>query len=220
LVDANHIHRWKLDEASGNFLDTGSSGSKVDLTLTGTPVRQALTPWGNVGTIFGIDTLGATNTNHGRALISAFSDLPSTNVTIEGWVQTYQASFNGMFGADHTTNSNFTVEGGLYPTMTLNAGSFHNVGSITAFSPAYGVTWHHVAAVYNGTHQYLYFNGELMARQGNTGSVQWTNGTTPRFVVGRKQTGGPFIGCMSRVFLSDIARSQSYLRQVAAAGLH
>jgi hypothetical protein len=184
--------------------------------FTATGVRPSTQPRTDANAF----TLGATNTNHGRALISAFSDLPSSGVTIEGWVQSYQTTPNTLFGGDHTTNSNFTAEAGTtYPSVTLNANAFQSVSTISAFAPTYGMSWNHVAAVYDGSYQYLYWNGVLMVRQANTGSIRWTNGTTPMFVVARKQAGGQFIGGMSRIFLSNVARSQSYCRSVYAAGL-
>lgn len=94
LLDSNHIHRWRLDDTSGDFVDSGASSQKVNLTATGSPVYAVQTPWGSNGVLFGVDGNGASNTNHGRALVSAFNDLPNTGVTLECWIQPYTAAFN------------------------------------------------------------------------------------------------------------------------------
>jgi hypothetical protein len=223
-LDANHLHAWELDDASGDFVDTGASASKVNLTVTGTPVYRVGSPFGNNAVLFGIDSSGVANTNHGRALISAFADLPPTSVTVEAWVQPFTPSFGFVFGGDHVGSYNYSVDNNGSSTgqlaMSVNAFSFKNQATITAFSGAYG-PWRHIALVYDGSNQYLYVDGEVVAKTTNTTSVQWSNGTTPRFCIARSQNGGPgqFIGKLCRVRLSNIARSQSYLRTVYATGM-
>lgn len=115
---------------------------------------------------------------------------------------------------------NFAVDGSTSLAVTLNANSFQSVSTIAAFAPVYGVQWQHIAAVYDGSFQYFYWNGELLVKQANTGNVQWASGTTPRICLARKQTGSQFVGKMSRFLISNVARSRSYFQAVASAGLY
>jgi hypothetical protein len=77
------------------------------------------------------------------------------------------------------------------------------------------MTWHYIVATYDGSNVYLYVNGDVVATHTNTGSITWTTGTTPKFwVAGTQNSAGQFIGHVSRVRMSNIARSQSYIKSV------
>lgn len=228
-LDANHLHAWELTEPSGVgpfFVDTGSSASKVNLTATGTPLYGAP---GIVGSCyqFGVDAVGVANTSYGTALVSAFSDLPTTAVTLEMWYCPYVISSGASLAGvwDTANNANFTIDAGSATSIEqiVRATSFKSGSSGALFSVFTPCVWHHVALTYDVATGFclLYIDGEIVQKQtGQTGSVDWSNGTTPSFRVGVRGTAtNPWIGRISRVRLSDIARSQAYCRAVYAKGM-
>lgn len=223
-LDANHIHAWELDDASGNLVDTGSSGSKVDLTVTGTPVYGAKGLFGNC-VVFGVDaSTGATASTYARALVSAFSDLPATNWTQEVWFRSFVGNLGFLMGCDNVGAGTACVDGNSASTgqfsMTLQTTGFTNTTSAVSFLNSYGQGWHHLALTYDGTYGRLYLDGEIQARSSNTGNTQWSTGTTPRICLALGQnSAGQFRGAMSRFRLSNVVRSQSYLRTVYATGM-
>lgn len=220
-LDANHLHAWELEDASGNFVDTGSSASKVNLTATGVVIYG--TP-GLVGScpVFGVSSTGAfVDTIYGRALSSAFSDLPTGSCSIECWFRSYSASLGYLIGTDNVGSTIMNISGSSTPealSHTVNATSFKNASVAALNAPAAPYVWHHIASVYDSATGdcFLYLDGEVVIKQtGQTGNVAWTTGTTPSFSIGLGQNAaGGFHGQMSRVRLSNTARSQSYCRTV------
>lgn len=226
-LDANHLHAWELTEASGNFVDTGSSGSKVNLTATGTiiygtPGIQGPCP------LFDFTTTGGTVSGYASALVSAFSDLPGTNVTIEAWVySTVQAATCVWSFAESTGTRNFSLDWGTTGFTSYITATAGNT-TVTSNTTNYGgmnvsvMAWHHVAVTYDGANMVTYLNGEVMSSVAKTGNVNYTNGTTPSFFIARDNfLGAPhqLSGKLSRVRLSNILRSQTYLRNVVKRGL-
>jgi hypothetical protein len=223
-LDANHLHAWELTDASGSFVDTGSSSAKVDLTVTGTPIYGAKGLFGNC-VVFGVNAdTGATASTYARALVSAFSDLPNTNWTMELWFRSLVGNLGFLMGCDQAGAGTACVDGNSASTgqltLSLQTNGFSPATSPVSFLNSYGQDWHHLAVSYDGTYGRLYLDGEIQARSSNTGNTQWSTGTTPRICLALGQNAaGQFRGAMSRFRLSNIARSQSYLRTVYATGM-
>ncbi len=220
-LDANHLHAWELDDASGNFADTGASASKVSLTATtsgNAPLyAQIAGPVGNTA-IFGRSAAGAAVTSNGSVLVSAFSDLPLTNFTLEIWFRSEKAIPGSFMGADCVGADNIFVSRGASEGLgaSVRATSFTNMTSVAGAYVNPGV-WHHHALVYDTANslQILYLDGQVVARASQSGNAQWTNGTTPKmWVAGTQNAAGQFQGQLARFRISDIARSQSYLQGV------
>lgn len=226
-LDANDLHAWELTEGSGaTFVDGGSSATPVNLTINNA-TNLVLGTDGQVGAcpLFDFSSSGGQGaTVDASALVSAFADLPAAAFTLESW---FRAWFDpaSMHIAGVTTTTLTNVQLGLNGTnevfFTLRtANNFNNIsGSNVAI---YRNTWHHTAVTYDGATAKLYLDGEVVNQQAMTGLVLWANGVTPKLCVGRDVPGGsgvsPFIGQLSRTRLSNIARSQAYLRGVFQKG--
>ncbi len=223
-LDSNHLHAWEMNDASGNFVDTGSSSAKVNLTAASTPLYQTPGIAGSCA-LLGYDAAGANAASKASALVSAFSDLPLTNVSIECWFRSYGSTLGFLFGVDNAGSANFSVSTATASLLarTVQTTQFTSGGSTAGNLIVQPHVWQHVALVYDtaGGTVYLYVAGEVVLRATSiTGNVQWSLGTTPTFQVGLGQnSAGQFRGQVSRLRLSNIARSQAYLRAVYKAGM-
>ncbi len=221
-LDANHLHAWELDDASGGFADTGSSTSKVTITATtaGNVPLYLQTP-GPVGAsaVFGRSVSGATVTSNGSVLVSSFSDLPLTNFTLEIWFRSEKPVPGAIMGADCVGADNIFVSRGASEGLgaSVRATAFTNITSTTGGAYVNPGVWHHHALVYDTANSLmiLYLDGHVIARSSQTGNAQWTNGTTPKmWIAGTQNSAGQFLGQLARFRISNIARSQSYLQDV------
>lgn len=235
-LDIHHIHAWELTDVSGNFADTGSSASKVNLTAAGSGLVYGAP--GIVGSCvqFGLDpTTGNTGTAGGASVLtSAFSDLPAGSCTLEAWVCSYVGKFDFIAGANPVGTGCFELYGGVGVLTGTVSGHDSSGGGHDSFQspscsglalpPAF--IWQHVAIVYaSGTFAApgsatLYLNGELVSTHSAYGALRWTDGTTPKFMIGLEANNtGQFWGKMSRVRMSDIARTQTELRAAFQKGM-
>ncbi len=221
-LDSHHLHAWELDDASGNFVDTGASTSKVNLTANNTPIYATPGLLGNCA-MFGISAAGAANTANASVLISSFTDLPVTGFTMEVWVQSFQQALKSIGGGDSNGADNFFVTGnGTTDAIAITArtaapsSGFVNKATPASTQPGTPWAWHYIAVAYDGANVYVYVDGEILIKTASlVGNVDWSNGTTPKFSIANGQnSGGQFAGKMSRFRISDNVRSQSYLRGV------
>lgn len=221
-LDANHLHAWELGDASGNFVDTGSSASKVNLTAAGTPLYGRSGPVGGA-TNFNRSDTGTAVTSNGSALISAFSDLPSTNLTLEVWFRSERGLGRYIMGADFSGQRTFQVwdNGGLGQiALSVNSGgaALVSLTSIECMTPG---TWRHFAAVFDttGSKLIMYLDGEVVSQATYNTPVTWfIDGSSKMWVAGSAANPG-FSGSMSRMRLSNIARSQAYCQAVYKLGM-
>lgn len=232
-LDANHIHAWELTETSGaTFADTGSSAQKVNLTIANTAnVRLATAGILGYCPFFSATATGTYASAQAGALVSAFNDLPLTNWTIEMWASPSfigTSAVNMLFSCDFTAGANvqFSINGSTSATLAavLRATAFVTPTSTAQlfFSPSIVNAWNYYAMTYDGASLLLYVNGELIRNQAVAGNTQWTNttGTPPQLTIANQLNGGaPFSGRMSRVRMSNIARTQAYLRSVYQKGM-
>lgn len=224
-LDANHLHAWELDDASGNFADTGSSGSKVSLTASGTPLYASRGFFGPCP-VFGIDATGASNSAAASVLNSAFSDLPTGAATIEIWYKSYApgSSFGFMAGFQYSGSGCFYVSGtGSVGAISavVSATAFKSLSSLAGLNAA-DMVWHHIGLTYDGASVCnLYIDGERWGQAtGQTGSIVFGFGTTPTLCLARNIGGtSQFIGQLAKLRLSNIARAQSYFRDTYAKAM-
>ena len=226
-LDANHIHAWELTDTSGAtaFADTGSSGTPVSLTISNTANIQleAVGLLGNCA-VFGVTSTGGSGTNvFASALTSAFTDLPSTTITVEYWILpnaglgassifpfawvTGAGSQYFSFGLGTTSGDQFQVR------FQSSGGSVNGNTNATAMvSSKVSTNWTYLAMSYDGATVKLYVNGELMFSSAASGTI--LTASTPSIKIGFDGSGNPYVGKMSRVRMSNIARSQTYIRSV------
>lgn len=226
-LDANHLHAWEMTDANGSttLADTGSSTSRVPLTLTGGILQTE----GLLGKCvqFGTSAAGADSTDKAAALTSAFSDLPTGSVTLDLWYRSQAGNLGFLAGVDVVGSNRFMLDGNASSTgqigASVNANSFKTATTPATRLLSYGYTWHHAGLVYDQTSGLvqIFVDGEVMGRAtGQAGPVTWSTGTTPTFGLATGQNAaGSFRGQLSRVRLSNIARPQSYFRAVYAKGM-
>lgn len=232
-LDANHLHAWELTETSGSsFVDTGSSASKVNLPIVNTANVQLDTP-GLLGAcpMFGLTTTPSAAVGSAAELVSAFTDLPTTNITIEAWVrQTSASGATGRqaFSCDFVNSVNLQMYVGTtasdnYSTAFRTSGTFGNgsVGTLTDFAASSKLVgqWVYIAVTYDGSFFRMYVNGELLKKEAATGTISWTNtnGPAPKIALAADTSasvGTNLVGQLSRVRMSNIVRTQTALRAV------
>jgi len=226
-LDANHIHAWELTELVGTtFADTGSSAQKVTLTMADAAnVRLGAAGLFGPCPFFGATALGGNAAARADALISGFNDLPTINWTIEAWAQLGSigtSQVNALVTASDASaiNVQLAINGSTSATMALTARTttfLNGSGNANLFNTIGAVgSWHFYALVYDGAALLAYVDGELVGRvAGGSTATQWTSGVNPRFVIANQLSAtAPMYGRLSRVRLSNIARSQAYLRSV------
>lgn len=230
-LDANHLHAWELTEtgAPATLVDAGSSASKVNLAVN-VSTNVAFGTEGPIGPcpLFGATSANGTGGNgiDCSALVSAFADLPNGAFTLEAWVRVWNEQVNGFIvGASSPAQQNvnlcfsaasqvgFTLRtSGGFQALTANTGT-----RVTTGAPRY------IAGVYDGALTSLYLDGELIAQANLAGTPSWSGGVAPKLCIGKDVPGGSGLGNLygqaSRVRMSNIARSQAYLRSVYQSGL-
>jgi len=224
-LDANHLHAWELTETSGDFADTGSSATPVSLVVTANVHHGTPGPFGPCPTFGqGANGLSVTAGIGASALISAFADLPAGALTLECWYRSFNPGGFFLIGADSAgASGNLVISGntnqiGADHRTSLPA-TLANFTSVLVSAPM----WNHIAYVYNpgATGFDILWNGEHVRVDPLTGNTLWANGTTPRFSIASSpnSAGQQLVGQLSRVRLSNIARSQAYLREVYRKGM-
>lgn len=223
-IDANHLHAWELDDVSGTLVDTGSSASKVNLPITaGTAIQYESE--GLVGKCVhvGKSSAGVTGTVTAAALTSSFSDLPTGDLTVEIWYRSDVLVPGAILEITKNGSVILTVDSNVADVLTIGlltgAGFSSQNTDVNVLASQPGV-WRHLAVTYvlsTGT-VLLYINGEVFYRNAtHSGAFQWGSGTTPSvelFKSANNPAINQFHGQMSRFRISNIARSQAYLRAV------
>ncbi|MEJ7812898.1 MAG: LamG-like jellyroll fold domain-containing protein [Gemmatimonadaceae bacterium] len=218
-LDANHLHAWELVDAAGSFADTGSSATKVAMPIVGqTPLYQSPGMFGPC-VQFGIDSIGGLITGGGSVLTSAFNDLPGDSATLELWFRSYAGNL-GMLAGSSDGAERFMLSGnGAVEVLagTVYANVFHNMVISAVILPVAKYTWQHAAIVRNHVtgEDFIYLNGEILAKTvGQVGALQWNATPATQRIQIANGSAGSFRGQMSRVRISNVARSQAYLRGV------
>lgn len=218
-LDANHLHAWELDDASGNFVDTGSSTAKVNLTANGTPLYGSSGLFGACA-IFNRSNTGTSVTSTGSAPIASFSDLPTTNFTMEVWYRSERFNPSYICGADFSGQRTFqlwnngdTSGANLAVSANSGGGSLSTLSGIQCTTPN---VWSYAAVVYDttGSKLILYINGEVVGQVTYSTAITWAvDGTSKMWIAGSAANPG-VTGQCAKFRISNIVRSQAYLRAV------
>jgi hypothetical protein len=218
---------WRLNDPSGS-----------------TTVRDS-SPWGNDGTLTGLDPSmawvsggpeGGALAPQGKGYVnvpdSTSIDSITDQVTVAGWIYldgalsnyatliSRQIASGGGFGQDYHLSLTMTQNPGLFITPTV--GGQANQLDIVASEVVPQQTWTHLAGTYDGTTARLYLNGV----QVNTGTVSgpFASETTP-VVIGGNGNGADFAvseqipGQLDEVVLYRRALSADEIARIEAGAL-
>jgi hypothetical protein len=184
-------------------------------TNNGTLVSGAAYTNGVVGQAFSF------NGTSGYVSISNSSSLNvfATNITIELWLRTYQTNgYSNWKGIVTKGDSSWRLQG--------RSGAKTVVFSASGLSPStdlYGTRnvndglWHHVAAVYDGAHMFLYTDGTLDVSQAATGLIA-TNSYPLCFGENGQMQGRIFNGAIDEASIYNRALTATEVQAIYASG--
>jgi hypothetical protein len=201
-VDSYTLHRWKMDESSGNFADTGSAANAALTQFSGTPI------YGELGPVSTCAYLGPASV---EARSSADVGLPSstTQVSVYGWVKavSFPTTWMRLGGKLYNPAINVGADscmllmqsaGGVYADPYLSwASSTTNKNttptSIAARGRIYPRLWYHVGATFSQTSSTatvcIYVNGRKVLQQDVTSAaINWNSGSSGAWLVGGNVT--------------------------------
>lgn len=216
-IDSNHLFAWEMTGSSSPVSNSGSGGS-ADLTAGGAGssnlVYGAVSPLGKC--VQSINNATAYFTRDG-----ALSGL-TTTLTFEVWIlYHYLGGTYTVMGHTRSGASNLAVgiSSAGAVTASYRATGFTSLTMKSNFALSTGV-WHHLALTSDGTTANMYANGELIGTGSGAGSFDM-GGTTPKTVLlgDPNNSNQVFNGRVCRFRVSNIARSQTYLRNVYAAAI-
>jgi hypothetical protein len=227
-LDANHIHAWELTETGSPsvFADTGNTPAVANLAITNGGGFQFGVPGllgpcafnnGTSGSYGTTPDLSTTPPNPG-------SDFPTgaNPFSLEYW---YCSAILGATGMNiaigtHSNGGSYTL--GFYPDSANDWATYVQPG--TPFTtvnkgpkPQNG-QWTYCVVTWGGANYNFYVNGALMTTAAGSSAPGWaTQGSANRRfgVFGNADaTGNPLRGWLSRVRMSNIARSAAYIETV------
>ena len=216
-LDTNHLFAWEMTGSSSPIANSGGGGS-ADLTAGGAGVANLT--YGCVSPV-GKCVRSANNAVAYFTRDGSLSGITST-FTFEAWIlYHYLGGTYTLFGHTRSGGANATVSLSSAGVLggSVRVGSFVTLTAVTNVTMTTGV-WNHVALTADNTTARIYLNGEIAASGAATGSLDM-GGTTPKtvFFGDPNNSNQTFNGCGARFRVSDIARSQSYLRDVYAKAI-
>ena len=181
VLGSSPVAYWRLGEGSGNFADSTSNGN--------TASAHATITYGASGAIHGDSNTAVSldgSSAYAEAPDSSSLDSPSSQITLEAWAKPTSGTLgNGYFR--YLIQKAYTsavspyyqyglgiADGGSYPNSV--AFSFSVGGGSLALLVAnysgwqYGV-WNHLVGTYDGSYMRLYVNGQQVAVQAQTGTI-------------------------------------------------
>ena len=228
LIDANHIHFYKLNDAagSGTVADSGG-GTNTPLTIVTATTTGITTPRLGVITPFGTGVYSGIAAGYISA--AAPADITAgaflTTSTVEGWFcQAYAAPGGGqsVFGICETTNAvSFGLQiagGGVLFTFSLHSPFVNSQSQNAGGGNQAANTWRHGMFTFGGGLALGYIDGELVSTTAAAAPIVW--GANPTiFIGGATLATAVFPGAQARVGYSNIVRAQAYARSVFKAGM-
>lgn len=156
---------WKLNEPSGNFVD--SSGNGFTLTASGTITYQTVGPFGEKATTFGSGGTGS------RSQISAVID----NLTIECWVYITAYSSDSVILCNQSAAHGYEValnSSGKVTVTCQNVAVIGGAGSVVSLN-----TWTYIVVERDSGTWKSYINGILdQSSMGTTTPIAPSSSTT------------------------------------------
>lgn len=211
--DANTLGLWHMDEISG-------SGAYI----------KDVSGYGNNGTPMGTTYVdgksgGARGFNGSSDSINVGSS-PSllnltTAVTVEAWVKRGASATEGhILGTYGTSDYGYNLSFGLGDTnndricFTIQGVADH----CTTETFPDTTQWHYIAATYDKSFVYIFYDGQPIERFAQTATMTVANGS---FSIGKRAGAGvaPFYGAIDEVRVSNTARAADQIRQVYEVGL-
>lgn len=187
-LTTNLVAYWKMDEASGNAVD--SSGAGLTLVNNNTVTFGA----GKINN--GAQLAIASNNYFSIANASAGALNFSSSFTFAGWVNptTTGNAIQPIFKQNDGVGAQYTGGIGATGTMFLNlgiGGGFFPYNSTVDAGALTGGVWYHIALVCDrsGLVNQFYFNGSQLGTDVATSAGALNNQTDDFLVGGRKATG-------------------------------
>jgi hypothetical protein len=229
-LDGYHIHAWECTEAAGvsTLADTGNTAAPMTLTISGAPGAFSS---GVPGLLGNCVTNTGTEVGYADSPLTAGggnpgSDFPTgTNpYTLEWWFSSYAltASTRCHINATRNTGANEIFQFYTNATPTWEFAANNGPTAITAIDaprPQFSSQWTYVAITFDGATYKLFINGiTVKTFAGSWTAPDWTTAgsATRRFGIfgNADSASGKLSGALSRVRMSNIARSQTYFYDV------
>lgn len=220
-LDAMH---WRLDEASGVYVSTGTAS--LDLTLTGSPTTRGGVSYSGHGAL----QADSTNAYAVGANGSTGIDAAPTALTISAWVRITSLSSSLQTVAWLVYNHDVTTPPygiGLDLNNSGMRASLVKSGAYQSNDPPVGGalslgTWHHAGMAYDGSLVTFYVDGVAVGTWTPTGSAALDLGSSSCWSVGAKYAvspAEPIRGAIASTRVSATARPASWWREVYHRGI-
>ena len=220
-LDANDVIEWKLDDAAGPWLNTGSGGAAADLAAYNAPYIA-------MGSIHG-DRCVSVNYTDNSALISGNTTVGQSDTgTVHGWVKPayVENSYGGTLIAKGEVNvSDLAIYAGTGNAYGVGLSVILGTASFAAYRDGNAASsdgwlqrgvWSHVALTWSDAGVYLFVNGRKGVTIGScTIPVTWA-GTKWRF--GQGQT-YQMNAEHSMWRVCNVVRSDAYIDEVFRRGM-
>lgn len=156
---------WRLGESSGTTT-TDATSNHLNGTLSGTYTL------GTSGALTG-DTSTAVRFAGGYSDMGTASNLniTGTALTIEFWAKGTPGTFNYLISRTNGSGQGYAIYTGNDAQLHFyigRPGGLHITGGVTG---VWDGSWHHVAAVYDGTAMRIYVDGTQRLSEGETGAI-------------------------------------------------
>ena len=220
-LDETPYHWWRLNDASGGAVDSGSAGTDLAEVGSSGLLYAAPTPVGD-----GVQLSGSSGSRYFRAAVGAGVAL-TTAATLSAWVQsstttgthaictleTNQGSNSPPYASLAMSVVNGTLRGWVTTTNASGAGQVTSAGLL---SPG---CWHHVGVTFGASTLTLWVDGVAVATLGTSGSTIWTAGSSERWTIGDMTGPGERLsGRVADVRVEQTAKASSWWRETYARG--
>ena len=209
---------YKMDDGSGTSLTNSTVTAGVTGTLTNSPAWAASPVVKNANAISfdGTNDLVNLGNNSSLRFTNSFTAelwVKSANWAVSSQQQLLSCFESGGYGISLTNNGMMNCFIRSSVTGTSYVGVSYPVSNLT------NNTWYHVAGTFDGRYVRLYVNGSLVGTYdiGSTGTVAYTNPSTPVFVGADPNDDATpqglfFTGQIDEVRLWNIARTESQIQ--------
>lgn len=221
-LDEAPYHWWRLNDASGGAVDSGSGATDLAQVGTGGLLYAAPTPLGD-----GVQLSGSSGSRYLRGAVGAGVAL-ATAATLSAWIQpssvsttrsilaleTNQGSNSQPYSSLAMSVENGTLRGWVTTTNATGAGQSTAAGLISVGA------WHHVGVSFESSVLTLWVDGLAVGALSASGSTIHTAGASERWTVGDMT--GPserLNGRVADVRVYQSAKASAWWRETHARGV-